>query len=179
MPNTLKILYILLACGFNCIDTFAQNIDEYTLKAVWLGKFTQFIDWPSEKVKSSEFFIIGLYKSDPFNGKLDSIYKNQTLQGKPVKIIMYTKPDSIGAAHVLFIPKSAEKHTELLIKKSNNCGLLLVGDNISNAAKGLHLNFFMSDNRLKFEINETAINASGFFVSFRLLNIAKIIQPID
>jgi len=41
------------------------------------------------------------------------------------------------------------------------------------------INFFEKDNKLRFEINETAVLKSPLQMSFYLLNSAKIVQPIE
>jgi hypothetical protein len=65
-----------------------------------------------------------------------------------------------------------------IVEFSKEKGVLLIGDTQGYAETGVHVNFFLSEDRLRFEINETAIRESDFFVSYRLLNIAEIVNPI-
>ena len=154
-----------------------QAIDEYQLKGIWIGKFTHFVNWPAS-TDSSEYFTIATYIDDPFNGKLDTIYQNQTIWDKPVRIVHFKKMPDLSNIQILFIsPQKKEMINEMIIKAYDK-KTLLISDTKGYGKLGTHINFFIEDNRVKFEINESSMRSSGFFVSYRLLNIARIIEPI-
>jgi hypothetical protein len=157
---------------------YSQSVDEYTLKAIWLGKFTHFIEWPANH-SSNRYFTIGVFHSDPFKGKLESIYSNYLINNKPVKIKYIFSCDSIKYFDLLFIPKDNEKQLAQIIRIAHENSVLLIGDSDGYAEQGVHINFFTINEQVRFEINEFAMRKSELFISYRLLNIAKIVQPIS
>lgn len=179
MVRVMKIFFLVVLFFLNSLWTSGQAVDEYTLKAIWLGKFSHFIDWPEKSVNKSDTLCIGVYDSDPFNGLLDAIYLNRPIEGKPVKIQHIKNIEEINDVHILFIPSNNTKLLKAIIVQARQKSILLVGDSNGYAEKGIHINFFLTEERVRFEINESSIRDSGFFVSYRLLNIAKIVEPIS
>ncbi len=172
LQNTVPFTFLMFTSSL----LYSQEIDEYTLKAIWLEKFTHFIEWPENN--DTPYFSIGIFNQDPFNGKLESIYSNYFVENRPVKIKHIYDLDSIGLVDILFIPGNNDKYLFQIIKVAKENSVLLISDTKGYAEQGVHINFYTLNNQIRFEINESAIHNSGFFVSFRLLNIAKIVQPI-
>lgn len=157
---------------------FSQAIDEYTIKAIWLEKFTHFIQWPVKKDVSLNNFIIGVYNKDPFQGKLELIYSDYFVNNRKIIIKHIANIDSINQAEILFISANNDKYLPQIAQIAKENSVLLIGDSKGYSEQGVHINFFTNENQIRFEINESAMQDSEFFVSFRLLNIAKIVQPI-
>lgn len=178
----LRIMNIMLTCVlfflFNT-NVDGQTVDEYTLKAIWLGKFSHFIDWPDNSFQNNDTLCIGLYDTDPFNGLLEDIYINRTIEDKPVKIRHINDYKNLEGINILFITENNSNELTSILSNARKHSILLVGDSKGYAEQGVHINFFLSEKRIKFEINESSIRDSGFFVSYRLLNIAKIVEPIS
>jgi hypothetical protein len=55
--------------------------------------------------------------------------------------------------------------------------VLTVSDTTGFAEQGVLINFYVSQKRLHFEINEPAFRKAPLSVSTRLLEIAKIVMP--
>lgn len=170
-------LFLCFFCNIDC-TVYSQSVDEYAIKAVWLGKFTHFIDWPQEIKDNSQNFCIGIYKSDPFAGAMEKLYSGYTIWGKPVKIKHINSIDSVQTVNLLFLPKNTNINLEKLTSISKARSILLVSETKGFAESGTHINFLVTGDKVRFEINESAMHDSGFFVSFRLLNIATIVKPI-
>jgi hypothetical protein len=159
------------------LSNFAQSVDEYTLKAIWIGKFTHFIDWPSD-IDKPENLTIATIGEDPFEGRLEDLYDDHKIWDKPVDIVHLKNLNDSIDAHILYIPPKKLEQVSEIIEESKNKGILIIGDCEGYAEIGVHINFYIEENKVKFEINESAIRNSEFFISYRLLNIAKIIEPL-
>lgn len=156
----------------------SQSIDESSLKAIWIGKFTYFIEWPANADFEDTVFIATV-KNDDFEGKLEKIYRNKKIQDKFVSISHYKKISECKKAHILFLPEMDNKNLKEILEYANKEGILVIGATNGYSEQGVHINFYKQNQKIRFEINETAMKNSGFFVSFRLLNIAKVTQPIS
>ena len=178
MIRVFKIAFILALLSQATL-CWGQAVDEYTLKAIWIGKFTHFIDWPAYNHDSLEEFTIATLNTNPFENKLETVYKNYEIWGAPVNIIHLKELNDSTNIQILFIPPLNERELEEVIKYSHDKGVLLIGETNGYAEAGIHLNFFLADQRIRFEINESAMRNSNFFVSYRLLNIAKIVEPLQ
>ena len=172
-------LIILIITMLFVLPCFVQE-SEYQIKALFLEQFTRFIEWPSspQVTDTSEQFIIAVIGENPFGSILEQTYTNRKIKEKKVEIRYLASPDEINDIHILFIAASSEKKLSEILKRTKNKPILLVGDTKGYAQKNVHINFYLAGENIKFEINEKAVHESGLVMSYILLNLAKIVNPI-
>jgi hypothetical protein len=78
---------------------------------------------------------------------------------------------------MLFIASSAAEILSEILSNTRDKPILTVSDTNGFAAKGVLINFFLAGDKIKFEINEKAVHESGLVMSYRLLNLARIVNP--
>jgi len=78
---------------------------------------------------------------------------------------------------LLFISKSKEKELSKIHSLTKDKPILTISDANGFAEHGVHINLYLAENKIRFEINETAVRESNFSVSYRLLKEAKIVKP--
>jgi hypothetical protein len=76
---------------------------------------------------------------------------------------------------VLYIDKSKSAEFESANNKVKGKGTLVITDKNGLGEKGSSINFKMVDNKLKFELNQKAIEASNLKVSGALSSMAILI----
>ena len=96
-----------------------------------------------------------------------------------MKVRYITAVDEIGKTNILFISNSENKNLKNILEYTNNKPILTIGESKGFAEKGVLINFYLSENKVRFEINESAVRETGLYMSFRLLSLAKIVNPID
>lgn len=160
---------------------FADNFDlrEYSLKAVFIERFTRFIDWPADKLANNPLnpFVICIADNPPFFELLKDIYQTQQIQKR--KVIVYNLDDvkTIKSCHLLYVSEQQNDGLSEILKQIEKQPVLTIADTSGYAHQGVMINFFMSrDNKIRFEINEHAIKDSGLYVSYKLLSVAKIVE---
>lgn len=172
------IITIFLVCAFT-VPAISQ-ISEYTVKAVYLERFTRFAEWPEKMAMAdtAKNFILGIIGENPFEKKLEEIYTEQKIKNKQVKILYFDTVSQIQFCHLLFI---SQTDNDKLFKILSYCGdkpILTVSDTGGFGGYGVHINFFINDNKVKFEINEKAMIKAGLKCSYLLLKSARIISPV-
>jgi len=173
-------LILLIATLLLSNASYAANFDvrEYTLKAVFLERFTRFIDWPEEpsQKNSPESFIINVMGNPEFSELLRNIYQTQEIQGKKVSIQDINNPSEIQKPHLLFISHTSDETLNSILELTRDAPTLTISDTEGFAEKGVMINFFMSRNqKIRFEINELAFKESELYISYKLLSVAKIV----
>jgi hypothetical protein len=166
------LLMLCMICSFS-----AQPFDqpqEYTIKAAFIYKFTNYIDWDS-MIPGNEF-VIGVVGPSPIKSELAEIARTKTVKDKKITVLQFNKPDEIGACNILFIPEKSPVALDDILAKANNKGTLTISEKEGYAARGTGINFIVVDNKLKFEANPKAINASGLKASSQLLKLAIIVE---
>ncbi|MCP4134821.1 MAG: YfiR family protein [bacterium] len=171
-------MIILLVTCF--ITTVYSQRKEYAVKAVFLERFTRFIQWPadSDLNDSSKPFVIAVLGKNPFGTLLEKIYSNRTIKNKKVKIRYISGINEIVPCHLLFITGTRKYDLGRIINHLKKKPVLLVSDTDGFAERGVHINLFIVKEQIRFEINETAVKNSKLKMSFRLLQTARIVNPI-
>lgn len=166
-------LFFLVLSAFKLL---AQS-SEYDLKAFFLWKIAEYIEWPEEKNKSKEF-IIGVIGENPFNNILETVYvgDKRKIKGKPVVIKYFKEVSNIGDCHILFISNSESSELFSILEQLANRSILTVADSENFGRMGVNINFFNKDGSIKFELNEESVKLSGLKVDYRLRNIAQLVK---
>src|SRR5258708_35970967 len=80
-----KLLLVCVLLGSFTIPT--PETQEYSIKAAFIYKFTNYIDWPSH-LPGNEF-VIGIIGQSPITGALETIANTKTVKDKKIVIRKY------------------------------------------------------------------------------------------
>ncbi|MGE0090372.1 MAG: YfiR family protein [Bacteroidales bacterium] len=183
-PNPLSQIrkFCLLLVFFSTIsaNVFSQT-DVNTLKAVYLEKFSRFITWPKECniEQLDQPFIIAVFGNTKLTQSLQMVYSQQEIYNKRVIIKEITELKDINDCHILFIAESEKKELQKILSITNGLPILTVSETEGMAKKGVIINFFEENNKLRFEINESSLLKSPLKMSYYLLSTARIIDPVS
>lgn len=172
------ILILCLLAQLSAAVTCSAQIDrrtEYLVKSVFLERFCRFIDWPSEPAPTNSVFTIGVIGKNPFNSSLEKTYSSQRIMDKPVQIKYLDNDDDISGIDLLFISETDQDRLQQILKKSKNGTILTIADTSGYGHLGVHINMFLENGQIRFEINNDELKKSGFTVSSLLLSAAKIV----
>ncbi len=152
----------------------AQN-SEYIVKAAFIERFTRFIEWPENDMTKP--FVIVILGENPFGDILNENFSKIKIQNRPVQIRYVSALENTFSEdfHLLYV-SSSKDWTPVLKEKLENSPILTIGESDALAKKGIMINFYTDDDKLKFEINEKAIKQSGLNVSYLLLNHARMVE---
>lgn len=177
-----RISFKILLFVFFILSSFQSfsQANAYVLKAVYLEKFSRFVTWPKECSMDdpSKPFIISVIGKTPLTENLEQIYSIQKINNKRVIIKRISNLYEIENSHILVIAESEKKNLQNILTLTRKLPVLTISESPTFAEKGVLINFFEENNKLRFEINETAVLQSPLQMSFYLLNSAKIVAPV-
>jgi len=174
----MKRLLILLVICLHHSSVMPAESQEYVVKAVFLEKFTNFIDWPKESIAydSTKPFVIGVIGENPFGKLLSDVYSSQKIFNKRIQIINDLDTSHFQDCQIIFISRSKKDKLNEIIDMTKDKPILTVSDTEGFAKKGVMINLYVEKNSVKFEVNEPAVRKSPLKVSHLLLNMARIVQ---
>jgi hypothetical protein len=156
----------------------AGEIDrEYTIKGAFLYNFGRYVQWPAAAfVDDQAPFVIGVLGADPFGTVLDNIAGTAKVDGRAVVAKRFATLADYSRCHILFIAASADAKvkTEVLAKLQKK-GVLLVSEEAGLVQQGAVVNFYIENNKVRFEINIDAAKQQQLKVSSKLLSLARIV----
>jgi hypothetical protein len=146
---------------------------ERQLKAAFLYRFAQFVEWPHEaEGERSRQLVLCVLGTDQFEGALYSIV------GKPVRerelvVKFIAVPRMLGLCHMAFFAQPGLEATKAALQQSRQAHVLTVSDLPGFAASGGMIELVRQDKRLQFEINLGAAREAGLQISSNLLRLAR------
>jgi hypothetical protein len=150
---------------------------EYQIKAAFLLNFIQFIEWPAAAFPNSETPItVGVLGDDPFGDALEQTFREETVRGRKLIIKRSRQVEELKACHLLFISKSEKDHFVDILTKTQDASIVTVAEMEDFARRGGIINFYMSEKKVRFEINVAAAERKDLKVSSQLLKRAKIVS---
>jgi len=175
----MKIVIVILVLLVNLISysAFSQS-SEYLIKAAFIERFTRFIKWPEESIVSdtNNTFVLAVIDKNPFDEKLEEIFKGKEIRHKKVEILFISELSDISKCNLLFISKSEKNRISDIITQTEDTPILTIADSKGFAEMGILINMYIYNDEIRFEINETEAQDSGLRLSYLLLDAAKIIN---
>jgi len=123
-------------------------------------------------------FVIAVIGKTPLHKNLEQIYAIKKINNKRVEIKKISNLYEIKECHILVVAESERKNLQNILTVTERLPVLTISDSPKFAENGVLINFFEEKNKLRFEINETAVLKSPLQMSFYLLNSAQIVQPV-
>ena len=154
-------------------STFAQDRPVHEIYTMMVFNFTKYVQWP-ESDKPGEF-VIGIIGNEDVYKTLTTWYNGKTKGAKTYVIKKFNNAAEMTDCAVLFIDKSKSNEFEAVNNKVKGKGTLVVTDRNGLGAKGSCINFKTVDDKLKFELNQKAIEATNLKVSSALTSMAILI----
>ena len=160
------------------------GISEYDVKAAFLYNFGKFIEWPNGSFTSTNSpLLIGIYGDNPFGSDLSTVVQGKIINGHPV-VARQVSFSELKNCQILFICRSEQKNLKKILTALDGAGVLTVSEEMDSSQSGVIINFIVQDDRIRFEIDNSAAEKVGLKISSKLLILAtkttmlhKTVQP--
>ena len=151
---------------------------EYEVKAAFLFRFAQFVEWPPTTFKESgEPFTYCTIGDDPFRGALERTLDGKTIAQRALRVEHLNATGKIGECQVLFIGGSGDKkQVDQTLASAGTLPILTVGEADQFAKNGGAIGFCTEANKIRFEVNLDAADKAGLKISAKLLALAKTVM---
>jgi len=167
---TISIAFLASA---HMADVLAAPVSEYEVKAAFVHNIAKFVEWPAS-VGAQGVLRLCILGSAPLGAAAED------LRGKPVgRRVWDVAPVNSGTnsreCNVLFIGAAEAANLPRLLDGLKGSPVLTVGDTEGYAERGVMVNLFLDQNKVRFEINNGAAGRAGLRISSQLLKLARIV----
>ena len=149
---------------------------EYQVKAAFLYNFAKFVEWPpgsfADRAAPLRICVLG---QDPFGEELRNIASDKIINGRRLVVDEVADLMAARSCHILFIASSKKAEMKQIIESLRGADVLTVGDTKGFAKMGGMINLVLDDDRVRFEVNQTAAEQTGLRISFKLLRVAVLV----
>lgn len=173
------LIAVLLAAGVAAAPARAHGSRsplEDEVKAAFLFNFARFVDWPAQAFRAPDApLVVGVLGSGEFAATLERVTGGKEVQGRPFRVTALGAADPCGC-HILFLTHEAAALMPQAAAANRDAPVLLVGESESQARRGAVINFYLDENRVRFEVNIGAAGRARLTISSRLLSLARIVE---
>jgi hypothetical protein len=162
--------WILCAALLPCVVLAQPVSDEYRLKAAFLFRFPQFVEWPPEALDGHSTLDLCLIGPHPFGRLLDDLVRGEQLGGRPFSVREVTAA-TIAGCQLLYLPNDLSTRKAVL-ESVGATPILTVSDAPKFLDEGGIVQLMLVENRVRFEIDATAAQRAGLRLSAQLLRLA-------
>ena len=165
----------LLLMGGVIAPASAQSVSEDSVKAAFVYRFTDYVEWPAPVLQRPQFTIAVL--DDPLlTQQLERICTGHRIKGHPVRVKLIHRQKEASDAQIVFLGAGDADAHRRFIASLNGHPVLIVTDEDRGLEEGSTVNFILVDQRLRFEISLTAAERSGLKISSELLSVAARVE---
>lgn len=153
----------------------AESVSEDAVKAAFLYRFTDYVEWPAPALQTSQFTIAVLDDAG-VAADLEHIVAGHQVKGRAAQVKLIHHAKDVSDAQIVFMgPGDSDAHRRFIAKLSGQ-PVLVVTDESAGLEEGSTVNFMLVDHKLRFEISLTAAARSGLRISSELLSVAARVE---
>ncbi len=148
---------------------------ETEVRAVYLYNFARYVEWPASAFPGAGTPIrICVQAPDHFFAALERAVSGETINGRRIEAVR-VPPNARRACHLLYVAGSGGRLAATLSAVRGHA-VLTVGEDDRFLDHGGMIRFRRVENRVRFDINLTALQRSGLQVTARLLGVAATVK---
>jgi hypothetical protein len=152
-----------------------RQVGEDDLKAAFLYNFAKYVEWPPSAFAgtSPETFRLCVVADPPFVKMVHDIVAAETIDDRPVVLLMPEGAEAARRCHILFIGGDERDRAPGLLSAVQSSPVLTVGNGVEFLDLGGIVGFVRDGTRVRFDVNTAVARRVGLAISSRLLRIAR------
>jgi hypothetical protein len=153
----------------------AQRATQHQVEAVFLYRFTEFVEWPPEPARNSLPFCIGVLGKDPFGTDLAATVRGESVGARDIEVRHLATAADAAECEMVFVSASERSRLPEILRTVAGHSVLTVADFDGFALAGGIVEFVVEESRTRLKINLNAARLSGLTIDSKLLRAAEII----
>jgi hypothetical protein len=161
-------------CGLQGIARGQILSSANRLKAIYLGKMLNFVEWPDGAFSARGGAIQFCVEGNGLLGfALAQELSNTTIGGRRVEVRRVQKENDLKGCHALFVGGLGEKHIAKVLESVRGANVLTLGETEGFLEAGGVVQLSYEDSFIRLGVNLAAARNAGLKMDARLLGLAK------
>jgi hypothetical protein len=170
------VLLLAILLGMFCTGAQAAPLGEYEVEAAFVHNIAKFVEWPAS-VGAKGTLRLCILGQGPFGQAAENLLSDKPLDNMVWEVAPVSTSADLSECQVLFIEASEAGNLPRLLDSLKDSPVLTVGNTDGYGEQGVIVNFYLEQDKVRFEINLAATNRVGLKISSQLLKLARIVQP--
>ena len=171
----LMLVALLLVADAHAQSSVAAEAGtvESRIKAAFICKFGNYVEWPSGSMRHDGPFVIGVVADDPVVGDLEQAARGHTVNGRPIHVRKLVRGDPVDGLDIVFVGRSGSAWLTETLAAARGQPILTITESGNAADAGSIVNFVVVDDKVRFDIALEPAEHSNLKISGRLLAVAR------
>lgn len=170
------MLCLIVTCGAAIAQGDEQA--EYRVKAAFLYKFGEYIQWPEDSFANAKSPItVGVLGADKLADELVRTVGGRTLGGRDVAVRKLRAGDPVADLQLLFVGRAGVERVADVLSALKGRAVVTVTESERAFSLGSMINFVVVDDKVRFDIALRPVEESNVKISSRLLGVARKVLP--
>jgi len=165
----------ILALWPACADAAASGSLEDAVKATFLYKFADFVEWPPGSPVSGSF-VLCTVGDDGVTTLIDRATAGQRVGDRPIVVRHLQQVSVADGCLAAYLVGSATQSAEAAAAALQGSPVLTVADGESHAGVPAIIKFVVADGRVRFDVDDAAAAGAHLMISSRLLDLARNVR---
>lgn len=151
---------------------------EYRIKAAYLYNFTKFVEWPPAAFTDVHApYVIGIMEGDTTVSRAmkEVLNGKTTRDGRTIQVRSATETAALNDCHLIFVAREVTLSPEIAARLKT-LPILLVGESAGFAQSGGTINFVISGDVIRLEINAQRAERLGLRLSGTLASVGILVR---
>jgi len=165
--------FLMLMLSGSMQRAWASEEAEYRIKAAFLCKFGNYVDWPEAAPALAEpTFVIGVMAGAAVAEAVASAASGQAVNGRPIVVRHLERGDAMQGLNIVFVARTHSARLPEVLAALKDQPVLVVTEQ-DGAPGGSMVNFVVVDDKVKFDVSPVTAERKGLRISARLLGVAR------
>ncbi len=153
---------------------FSVEPSQAEIKAAFLLNFARFAEWSPTSISEAPTLLMFCFDAaEDVRIAFQSVAGGKEIEGRRITIRKISTPADARTCDVVFANDSKRDREIKLLKTAQDAGALTVGDGPEFLSCAGMIQLVVDDNRMRFDINMTAVNRANIKLSSKLLALAR------
>ena len=147
------------------------------IKAAYLFKFANYIEWPAASFETAESpIIIGVAGAENLANELERISQGRLIGKRSIVVKRLSAQEKDAKLHMLFLGSNASSVVRDWYSSIEGQPILTITDATSEFAQGSAIKFVLDNNRLRFDVSLPAAQRNNVKITAPLLTVARQVE---
>lgn len=177
----IQLITLFVLCFSGSLLTSICNADELDQTILYSYKIGKFATWPDKKLNTAtKHFQLCILGWNPFSQQALNMIIGKPVQGIPLSIETFNSglitEKVLSTCHIVFISSSEKHRLSTILSSLQKIPVLTVSDIHGFSDSGGMITLVKDHGKLRFQINQKALQQANISVSSKIIELAEIID---
>jgi len=154
-------------------DAYGQvTSEESAVKVAFVFNILKFVEWTEPTANDGSELSICMWGQDSLSGALD-VLNDKKIREQKIHVRYVPTRTSPLQCNVIYVGGGVSERSESYKKVQSDRHTFTLSDRKNFIASGGNVEFYTSDDRIRFRINQNELDAKAYVIGSRLLEFAR------